>query len=338
MANLSDFISSGGGAFAGSILPELVNFDFSASFTFPQAGRYRLIAVGAGGSGGAVRINALRPLATGGGGGAVCIKDITALAGDTLTFTVGAGGAAIQGGATPKNGIAGGNTTVTGPNSLSLIAGGGAGGVAVTNPDNTAATVLGGAGGAATGGDFNHTGGRGGNISVPSTTNRIGGGTGGGGCGLFATGGRGGDADLISFGDISAFRTGGGFFADAGDLLPGALGLAFTRNAGWFRSGDVSNNSAGTLGRGIGANTVTGLNVISTQLLGSGSYSGEIAAGSAINADGFNFQGGGGSNGDGNSSALGGGGGGMGNVVNNVGASGAGGDGRLIIQTLGITL
>jgi len=106
------------------------------------------ITVDGGGGSGATGVRTQ----TGGGGGARAVKTIPVVAGDTFTFTVGQGGAAIVGSGAPAPGRAGGDSQVTGHvagGAVDLVGGGGYGG----SPSGR-----GGAGGAALGGDTNTPG------------------------------------------------------------------------------------------------------------------------------------------------------------------------------------
>lgn len=136
----------------------------SGSFTAKKTGWHRLTGVGAGGSG-AVSMPSLVGTpgkATGGAAGGFCSKRIWLAAGATITYTIGAGGAAATRAATNgvANGNAGGATTIT-ANGFTLTANGGNGGTASI----TAAAVAGATGGSATGGDINVTGGASGNCT-----------------------------------------------------------------------------------------------------------------------------------------------------------------------------
>ena len=127
-------------------------------------------AIGAGGSGGGIAKDDTANLevgASGGSGGGYSRKKVTLTSGDTLTFTVGAGGAreTMADNLIDHHGNAGGNTTLTGPSSLSITANGGSGGSGrrVGSGDITYATQP--TGGTASGGDVNITGQAGANVS-----------------------------------------------------------------------------------------------------------------------------------------------------------------------------
>ena len=76
----------------------------SGSYTIPIAGKYRVSALGAGGSGAAVAVTTTGGGASGGGGGGFCEREITLAAGLVLTITVGAGGGAASSSGTGANG------------------------------------------------------------------------------------------------------------------------------------------------------------------------------------------------------------------------------------------
>lgn len=128
----------------------------------------RIWVIGGGGSGATRRVVSATP--TGGGAGGLSILETTVLAGDVITYTVGAGGASV---ATNVSGLDGGDTTASQPgdNSFTITALGGGGG--------DLATKIGGAGGSAFGGDINRPGGDGGGASANGAA------SGGGAVGLF---------------------------------------------------------------------------------------------------------------------------------------------------------
>lgn len=134
-----------------------VNFPFvaellsSGTWTAPWNCYVNLWLFGGGGSGG-IRGNVAGARASGGGAAGTSIKiSYYVPSGTVLTFTRGDGGAGVTG--TDSAGNAGGNSTCTDTNGLSMTAnGGGAGG------RGTSGTIAGGTGGTATGGDRNITG------------------------------------------------------------------------------------------------------------------------------------------------------------------------------------
>lgn len=154
-------------------IPQEILFTSSGSWTALYDCRV-LVSIGGGGGSGGARSSA-PATASGGGAGGFSQKLIRLTAGDVLSFTVGAGGAKVNGN---SNGVAGGTTTLTGP-SISLTANGGAGGLQAAN-----AGVSGVAGGTASGGMINNTGGRSGSISWAGTAY---GATAGGSVGIYNT-------------------------------------------------------------------------------------------------------------------------------------------------------
>jgi hypothetical protein len=145
----------------------------SQTYTFKATGTVFIQAIGAGGSGAmfsqdnAGNGNATCAI-TGGAAGGYSRKTVAVTAGDTLTITIGAGGARIpQNTSNEKsNGNTGGTTTVTGSNlgsgntSISLTANGGGGGLYNgAGGSYTNRTVGPTTGGTASGGDVNNTGG-----------------------------------------------------------------------------------------------------------------------------------------------------------------------------------
>ena len=149
------------------------------TWTAPEDCTVLIQTIGAGGSGGGISKDDTANLeagACGGSGGGYSRKAVTLTASDTLTFTVGAGGASqnLSDNAADHTGNAGGNTTLTGPSGLSLTANGGSGGQGrrVGSGIITFATQP--TGGTASGGDVNITGQAGTNVdnfSPPLTNN-----------------------------------------------------------------------------------------------------------------------------------------------------------------------
>jgi hypothetical protein len=174
----------------------------STSWVCPVDGIYRLSALGAGASGGAIMKTTTYGGVSGGGGGGFCEMEVFLTAGLTLTITIGAGGAQavsnVSG--TGYAGNDGGDTTITGTG-ISMTAGGGKAGAYTTTTTTTAA---GGAGGTASGGGINFAGGAGGDALY--TTN-CGNAAGGGAAGSpYGVGGRGGHAKRTN----TSCCTGGG--------------------------------------------------------------------------------------------------------------------------------
>lgn len=177
-------------------------------------------ATGAGAGGGPQGGND----ASGGGGGAALFKKLRLNPGQSISWTVGAGG---LGGTGIGNGFDGGDTVVTAQTLTPLVAGGGKRGLHGVTP------VSGGLGGIATGGDINRSGG-GGGADGSNGGAATGGGTGGVGAthegggggaagfsetGLLLKGGNGGDQNTIG----SASAPGGGSGADGGDGAAGRV-------------------------------------------------------------------------------------------------------------------
>lgn len=134
----------------------------SGTYTALVTGWLRITLAGANGNGAVgLGITHTHSVACSGGAtGGLCIKTVWAQAGDVFTAVLASGGAAISLSAagTVQQGNAGGNSTVTGPNSLSMTANGGQGGKG-TIVTSGSAVAAGAVGGTATGGDLNYTGG-----------------------------------------------------------------------------------------------------------------------------------------------------------------------------------
>ena len=181
----------------------------SEVLTLP-AGHYDIIAVGAGGSGGA----GYGSLRTTGGGGPAWARDWGFLAAPTpITITVGARAMGVTGSTAGVNGAAGGTTTVTGNLAPITLTGGGGG-----RATNAGTGLDGGAGGVATGGLIRANGGRGGNIRGSGPRQA----TGGGAVDIFCLGAdktRGGD----SLGAGTALGTGGGGVGGRGGDATGVI-------------------------------------------------------------------------------------------------------------------
>ena len=199
MSNLNQFLP-------GKMQNIAMWFPSSASFTVTYTGKYRLTAVGAGGSGASAQVLTTGGAASGGGGGAFCEKEVDLVAADVLTLVVGAGGTAVS--SAGADGVDGGESSIHGAGSaaavaLNMHAGPGLKGLyTVTNAQNKA----GGAGGTATGGDLNSTGGAGG--AATHLTNGAEAGGGGAAGSPYGTGGAGGSA--INGGAAGLLAGGGG--------------------------------------------------------------------------------------------------------------------------------
>ena len=143
---------------------EFVGVTVTDTYTIPYDGTYRILLVGAGGSGwisntgGSVGSG----IGSGGGGGFAMIHAMELSAGDTVAYTLGA--RTQVGPGTDIPGQAGGDSTVSINGTQTLTAAGGGGGN----------IGVGGAGGAATGGDFRLDG-QDGNINNVGATGGLGG-------------------------------------------------------------------------------------------------------------------------------------------------------------------
>lgn len=295
--NLSSLFASsalGGGE------PQLLIVTTARTWTAPYDCEVAIHAFGGSGTGGAAKGGGLTASATGGGAGARCTKRIKLKAGETLTMTPGAGGLpVIIGSAAAVDGNDGGDTTVTGPHGLNMIAGGGKGGKARSYAGDQ--LLLGGAGGIATGGDENVTGGRGGNKAAAGSSTYTGC-TGGGALPLFDQGYRGGDI-LVAIGNGNS--TGGGGVGGNGGDVTGASAT------------NVCTGGGGSAGPG-GSSASTGAQTAGGPEVNIGSIDVPLTPWLPISGAG----------GQGHSSAsgaggIGGGSGGAGNTTTVVGAPGA---------------
>lgn len=150
----------------------------SSTYTFTATGTVIIQAIGAGGSGAIYCTNYAQngrgAAVSGGAGGGYVRKAVAVTAGDTISITIGAGGARTPqtSGNEQSDGNAGGTTTVTGSNlgsgntSISLTAGGGGGGKQ-SGGGYSSKSVTSNTGGSASGGDVNNVGGT---TSVTLTT------------------------------------------------------------------------------------------------------------------------------------------------------------------------
>ena len=301
----------------------------------PKDCSVRITAFGASASGGVRRGGGGG--ATGGGAGARCTKTVKLKAGDTLTISPGAGGALNTLSTTgAQNGNDGGDTTVTGPGGLNMVAGGGKKGVAST--DGTVA-LNGGVGGIATGGDVNVPGGRGGNAVSGSNVaaQRA---TGGGALPLFDVGYRGGDI-LIAIGNSQAATGGAGVGGPGGDISNYTLEVA-SGGGGSFGAGlePVGNNQGGA-GGASPLGTLTTLTPLTRWLLVGGPGAAGMRA--VSNANGNDADVGGGSGGavhntsgsitSGKAGTMGGGGGAS--TISTGSATALGGNGTNILGATG---
>lgn len=145
----------------------------ATSFTMPASGIIKYRMWGAGGAGGSTSATGINTLGGPGGGGGYCEGYITAVAGHTLTITVGAGGA--------TGGASGGTSSITGGTPSPSATGGGGG-------DNLSGPAIGnaGAGGTGSGGTLNISGFRG-SLGYPIISGTTAAGSAGGasfGCGV----------------------------------------------------------------------------------------------------------------------------------------------------------
>lgn len=231
MPDLSSLLGSAG------VAPQAIDrrvISKSMSYVAIATGLLAIRAFGATGSPG---LTHGAGCATGAGAGEVVDKVVQVSAGDVIVFTLGAGGAAVTR-TTPgqTNGNDGSDTTITGPNGLSITVKPGKGGKAGALSAGT--PLAGGDGGTGgTGGDTHRPGGRGGNI-LNCGVNQV---TGGGAPNLTTTltqtATRGGDVTVLP---NAITATGGG--------SPGGRGADFT-SAG-------ANGS--TAGGGIGGDAIDG--------------------------------------------------------------------------------
>lgn len=208
----------------------------STTIVVPFTGHMLVRAAGAGASGARAPSGGN---ATGGGAGEMLVDVVPVVAGDTVTITIGAGGA--QQTTLGTAGTAGGDTTVACTGYSAMAKGGGAGQQAASG------AVSGGTGGTAgTGGTskvVRRDGGRGGAITGAGNTNKT---TGGGAyniLGLTQTAGtRGGD---VSQNDATARGTGGaGIGGRGGDITTSAVAYTTAGGAG----GAAADNSTATAG------------------------------------------------------------------------------------------
>lgn len=235
MPDISSLLS-GGGAVAQPVDRRVVrqSMTYKATVTGTLVGR----AFGASGSGGLTHGIGC---ATGPGAGEVVDFVVAVSAGDDIVFTMGAGGAAVtRTTAGQTNGNDGADSTITGPNGLSITVVAGKKGLA--GPVSAGTPLAGGAGGTGgTGGASHRPGGRGGNIA------NCNGGivTGGGAHNLTTTmtsdATRGGDVTVAPQPGVAATATGGG--------SPGGRGADFN-GAGSFGV---------TAGAGMGGNAIDGV-------------------------------------------------------------------------------
>ena len=220
----------------------------SGTWTIPSDGTFVLIrAWGGGGSGG--RGGSSFSAGAGGGGGAYaersCLLSALGNAGSTISYSVGAGGAAVS---SAGNGNTGGNTTFGSGSNILTAYGGGAGG------GNSSTTTNGGGGGGIFGAGSTSTAGLGG------------GGTPGTNTGVNATNSWGGGAGASTSGSSTVGACGAGAYGGGGGGGSGTLYLTGANsisggaggNGEATSSGTVTNGSApGGGGGGLGKTTGT---------------------------------------------------------------------------------
>ena len=223
MADLSDLEAGGG------VLPQPIDQRFvfsSTTYVAPVSGTLAIRLFGADGSAG---ISTGTGCATGAGAGEVVDKLHPVTAGDSITITLGAGGASVtnsSGG--PLNGNDGGNSTITGPNGLAVTAVGGKAGKA--GPVSAGTPLAGGLGGSGgTGGDIHRPGGRGGNIANCNDSHATGGGAPNDTATLTTAATRGGDVLGTPTGPCA---TGGGGFRGRGADITSSNGATAGGGAG----------------------------------------------------------------------------------------------------------
>ena len=222
MSVLSQFLSGG-----GYIVRQHTALLTSSSITVERNGIALVFLVGGGGSGGQGGVQGVsaKLRATGGGAGECAFDFFRVTAGDTITATIGAGGASGGTLGTNAAGNAGTVTTVAGPSGYTITANPGQGGVL-----EASLTLAGGAGGSGgTGGSSNavrYEGGRGGSIIQARDDSRA---TGGGGVNVFGrtaqTGTAGGD--ITGYSGSYGCATGGG-----GSGAPGVQNAGYPSTGG----------------------------------------------------------------------------------------------------------
>lgn len=236
----------------------------SSTVLIPEGFIATIVAIGAGGSGGAAGTspdNTAGAVANGGAAGAVAIKRINTTSGSvSLTATIGAGGASrtqTTDGATV--GLSGGTTTVTGTG-VSLSAGGGSGGTALRSggTEELVAALV--SGGVASGGDINLSG-----ASVGAATKEAGSGVWGNGASsplapvAESSGRLGSLTDSLAAGSITYGLTGD-------PLVAGGTKRRFTTSSG----GTISTAESGGLGCGGGGSAIMGVDGGVTAISGAG--------------------------------------------------------------------
>lgn len=215
MADITDLEAGGG------VLPQPIDQRVvfsSTTYVAPVSGTLAIFAAAADGSPG---LSYGGGCATGAGAGEIGIKLIPVTANDSIVITLGSGGAAVTRSTTGQtNGNDGGNTTITGPNGLSINLNGGKAGKA--GPQTAGVALSGGEGGfGGTGADIHRPGGRGGNIANCNNIHQTGGGALNGTSTATTSATRGGDVTGTPTGQC---RTGGGGYGGRGGDMPSATG------------------------------------------------------------------------------------------------------------------
>ena len=249
----------------GWTVPTASREEANPFYVAPVAIDFLIIAGGAGGGNGNEGGGSS---ACGGGGGAGGYRTSTQTiaSGDTITVTVGDGGA---GGGSGANGASGSNSAISGTGLTTITSAGGGGG-----GRDTVAGVNGGSGGG--GGGEGGSGGTAGSGNTPSTNPSQGnnGGTGGAGASAYGAGGGGGSGAVGQNGSTSKSGNGGAGTASS------ITGSSVTRAGGggggnYSNSGAVGGSGGGgtdTFGSGSG-----GAGTANTGSGGSGSRGSETA-------------------------------------------------------------
>ncbi len=323
MGNQSDMTNAGSGLQTSAVY----FIQSSTTLIVPFTGKMLVRSGAAAGSG-------ARPPsggnASGGGSGEHALDIVPVIKDDTVTITIGAGGAAVS--VLDTVGNSGGDNTVACTGYAMVTKGGGGGQKAASG---VVAGGLGGTGG--TGGTAKvarFQGGRGGAITVAGTTNKL---TGGGGFNLFGltaqTATRGGD---ISYNDSTARSTGGGGCrARGGDITTNAVTATYSGGSGGNAADDAATLGTNYLGEAQSA-APTGMLTTGVAVLpfnyfsggsnGAGADGGGGAGSTNGNAGGKLGGGGAGNAGTGGAGGLGAGGGAA------TGTTGAGGGGFVYIS------
>lgn len=159
------------GAALGGLNPiaEIDPIATSQTYSATRTGKAILIAIGAGGCGGAIRNDSADSndtiVCSGGGSGGFCAKVVELTYGDTLSVTIGADNTTYL--------SQSGSTTITGTvasGSVNMTATGGFGGLRLDGTSNK--TVEGASGGSASGGDINVDGMASGSATETATSGR----------------------------------------------------------------------------------------------------------------------------------------------------------------------